>query len=440
MLRSTFPASSTPSPRLGCQVKPFLKSPRGRRGARGASEPRHARQAVTLIELMIVVVIMVMLLSVAIPLIQFGFQGKKVREAARQLNAYAALAKARAAEQNRDVGLYFERTFDNVNESLTVFLAEVPPPYAGDLAGARAFVRRNPNLPAPYQGRWEIVFDMASCATLRASRATMQIGDHHLIRFNHRGVLYPFTRVQVTNNSTADTDVFIIESLPTGQPPMGCWLQYDGGWGVFNNDDDGDTFVDELDEMGWPINNNPAPADAINTMNNQGDYPVGLPFQVFREPRRLTAAPLEMPGGTAVDLSYSGMGAAGVDFDVWRPSPQFMQAGPVIVMFSPAGNVSRVYSQGTFTEPTGSIHFLIGRNDRIQRIMGNTNSTSNVNPRDGNDLNIEDPDSLWVSFGPITGTVTTAENGWDPTVSALLAIPTARQFARSAQSVGGRGG
>lgn len=416
-------------------------SDRSRRARRGAR--RSARPAVTLVELLIVVVIMVLLLSVAIPLIQFGFQGKKVREAARQLNAFAALAKARAAEQNRDVGLYFERTPGNVNQCLTVYLAEVPPPYAGDMTGARAFVRRNPNLPAPYQGRWEIIFDLGSCVSLRGARSTMALGDRHLIRFNHRGVLYPFTRVQTSNNSTADTDVFIIESLPTGQPPLGGWLQFpDGGWGIGGQDDDGDMLVDEQDEMGWPIvPSNTPPMDALNSMSSQGDFPVGLPFQIFREPRRLTAAPLEMPNGTAIDLSYSGMGAAGTNFDAWRIAPQYTDGTPVVVMFSPAGNVSRVYTNGTSVDPPGTIHFMIGRNEQIQTIVGGVLGTAGPNPRDGADRNIEDPDNLWVSFGPITGSTTTAENGWDNAMAGtVLAIPTARQFARSAQSVGGRGG
>ena len=58
-------------------------------------------RGMTLVELMMVISIMTILMAVAIPLIRPAFQDRQLREASRQINAFFAGAKARAAETGR---------------------------------------------------------------------------------------------------------------------------------------------------------------------------------------------------------------------------------------------------------------------------------------------------------------------------------------------------
>ncbi len=392
------------------------------------------RRGLTLIELLMVVVIMVMVVSVAIPLVNYNFGEKKLRESARALNAYFALAKSLAAERNRQVGVMFERTAGSLNQCLTMYLVEVPQPYSGDLYDARCFVRKNPNLTG-YATQYEVVFD-TKCATLLMSRALIAADDTFLIRFNYKGAVYPVRRHQVSGGAAA-TDKFVLQ-VPVTVP--GCWLPYDyntmtgtydfstRGWGISGQDDDMNGLTDDTAEQGIPgYPSNIPPADA-------SDFPVGLPFQIYLSPKRTQAQPIELPVGVAVDLAWSGMGASGAEFDAWSTgNGQLPMTGPVIVMFTPGGQVERIYpGNGSFFQPTSTVHFLVASPETIQPLQAGVPNVT-PNPRSA-DLNLQSPSHLWISVGPVNSSVTTAEVFYDPTAYSL---DTCRQFARTAQSKGG---
>lgn len=421
------------------------------------------RRGLTLVELLIVIAIIMVLLSVAVPLISVGLQGKKVREASRQLNAFVALAKARAAERNRPVGIYFERTPGNLNQVLTVYLAEVQPPYVGDSTDAKCYIRRNPNLPAPDAGSWELVFEQSTSTMLRNTRNILGVNEIAQVRFRPSGPMTVFVRKADPGSPNApDKDYYLVLSFPGGMPPLGSWRDTDGGWGRGGfNDGMAYSFAqDSIDEMGWPafpgMGITP-PNDAYDTMTQKGDMPVGLSYWMFRRPKKLSAAPLEMPPGTAIDLSLSGISSSGVEFDAWRPTinpnpPPFPDGRDIIVLFSPGGGVASLYSGGVASDPLGTMHFLVGRHEQIQPLDALT-PCAPINPK-VSDGNYVDPESLWVSIGPITGHVTTTEiyvprdgvdNDSDGEVDELdelfaISMSVKRTVARTAQSMGGRGG
>lgn len=399
-------------------------------GRYSSSRPR----GLTLIELLMVIVIMVMVVSVALPLVNYNFGEKKLRESARALNAYFALAKSLAAERNRQVGVMFERTAGSLNQCITMYLVEVPQPYSGDLYDARCYVRRNPSL-SGYATQYEVVFD-TKCATMLASRALVAANDTFLIRFNYKGAVYPVRRHQY-NNGAASTDKFILQQAVT---VPGCWLPYDlntmtgtydfstRGWGISGQDDDGNGFVDDSAEQGFPAYpSNTPPLDA-------SDFPVGLPFQIYLSPKRTQAQPIELPVGVAIDLAWSGMGAGGAEFDAWSTGVnQLPMTGPVIVLFTPGGQVERIYpGNGSFFQPTSTVHFLVASPETIQPLQAGTLNTT-PNPKSA-DLNLQSPSHLWISVGPVNSSVTTAEVLYDPNAYSL---DVCRQFARTAQSKGG---
>jgi len=415
-----------------------------RRGLKSNGSSRLARRSgVTLVEIMIVVVILVLVASVAIPAVRFNFEDKKVRETARQLNAYFAGAKAQAAERNRQVAVWLERTPGNLNQVISVYSAEVPLPYSGDLIDSRAYVRKNPGLnPLVVGSQWEVVFDVSpviKSGMLTHSRTLVGLNETFLIRFNYKGAVYIVKRVALAANQPPQQDLFVFQNpIPSPMPIPGCWLPFDPngmggwnfgatGWGQTGVDDDSDGLIDEIDEQGAPVSSNPPPLDAA-------DFPVGLAFQIYLNPKRTSAAPLDFANGVAVDLAWSGMSASGTDFDSWKGgAPLTPDASPVIIVFTPGGQVERIYHNGSFTVPNGTIHLLVGKPETIQPLSAGAANAA-INPRDAADLNMQDQKHLWISITPQNGNVTTAENFYDP---AQYTVDMCRYYARSGQAKGG---
>jgi prepilin-type N-terminal cleavage/methylation domain-containing protein len=166
------------------------------------SSPSHAfRRAVTLVELLIVVAVLAILLGAALTMLRPVMKDMKVREAARMVNAYLAGAQARAAELNRPVGVYIERFENKPGASFQLFMADSPPPYAGDSVTSRARLPGDANS-ATFVG------ENALLATLCSS------GDY--IRFDYKGPYYLLTSV---SGGSATFDLGGYPAPPKGEVP-----------------------------------------------------------------------------------------------------------------------------------------------------------------------------------------------------------------------------
>ncbi len=305
------------------------------------------RPGMTLVELLMVLVIVVILLAVIAPIMRMGTQDRRLREAARQVNGYCAGAQARAAERGRPVFVKMDR---NSNAALTLSLAEVPPPYTGDVTDALV-TSIDPN-----GANWTVNFGGGHVSQL-VTRKLVVGNNGERIRFNFQGHLYPIV-------SATETTVVIGNALASGV------------------------------------------ASGVPPVIPSGAK--GASFQIYRAPVPTSAAPLTLPAGTAIDLSSSGSGLGGTQF-----SQAATDTTPVLVGFSPTGGVSGVlYTGGTITAE--AVHLLVGRNDKL------------------GSGNLQDPNAIWISVNPTTGIVTTTDNFPSATVA------TARQYANSAQNLGGR--
>lgn len=136
------------------------------------------RAGMTLTELLVVVAVMVILIGTAVPMMRNGLEERKLREASRQLNTAFTLAKGIAAETGRPCGVYINtlQLPGPVSLAGEVFLAETPPPYAGDIVGATTVVS-------------------GTTATFDANSASLKslVRKYDSVRFDYKGPRYLIT-------------------------------------------------------------------------------------------------------------------------------------------------------------------------------------------------------------------------------------------------------
>jgi prepilin-type N-terminal cleavage/methylation domain-containing protein len=374
---------------LGAAVSfrvPLAPPVRIRRGLAALAKPvaldeGSRRRGVTLLELLIVMTIMLMITAAAIPVILPATQNRRMREAARLTSSYISGARSRAIESGRPVGVMIER-FNGLPYALNLSYCEVPPPYAGDTLSSRITVAAG-----------GITGFVPSSDILWQN--VVRVGD--LVQLDYKGPLYviaPFSGL--TPGATLTS-----ANLPTTTTPWTLLL---------------------------PSGATPLLPTAYGA--------VGVPYQIFRQPVRSSAAPMQLPEGVVVDLINSGVTTSGVFPTTFVAPINWLTTPPVpwnaIITFAPSGRVDFVTlgTAGTLTRPTGPIFLLLGRRD----LMADVSQT-------GNDDNLYDStnttnaylQNFWVTVGYQTGLVTVTENAVNNN-----AVPAARAFAQQSQSLGGR--
>ncbi|MDA1054178.1 MAG: hypothetical protein O3C40_27340 [Planctomycetota bacterium] len=338
------------------------------------------RGGVTLVELLVVVTIAVMLVATAVPLMKPAMKDGQLREAARQINAVFAVAKSRGIHHGRGAGVMIQRSQPGSNAAFELFIAETPPPYAGDIIGAVATLKDYKDTAgnSTPDGNFETAeFLDGNSATLAK---LVQVGD--LVQFNYQGPWYEITAV-------AETPVMLVRFQPKS-----------------------------ASSNAWP--------SATAT----------VPYKIARHPRKSSGAPLQFSGGVVIDLEYSGIGASGQQFNAaltnnTTASPPILNNQPILIMFNGSGALSRIYGSailvstspatyaipGNGVAPTGTVHLLVGRFEQTGALAEVTN--------------LQDPKNVWISIGDRTGTVTSAAN------LTASSVAEARELARSGQSMGG---
>jgi len=387
----------------------MLKSHKLRPALRDRSGRCASRGGYTLTELLVVVTILVMLVATALPVARKVMEGNRTREASRMLQAYFAMAKARAVQTGRPCGLFFPFPSPplGVNDPSTsswgptqfsqywpvrhvtqVFLAEIPPPYAG--------------------------------STTQTAATVVQVGSaHYLALLTNRSATTP-----------DPTEMTYLQSLlnPHGEVFL-VRFDYKEPWYRFTYDPTG-TFPSVFIYGG--------PVAGLNTPPGYGSTSIrgGYPFQVLRAPRPVGNA-LELPRGTCIDMTYSGIGATGSSF--LRGVTIGSMAAGLTVLFTPQGGVDTMYINGVpSTPPESSLFFLVGKTEKAGDPHDPTNPISGpwrpsvfANP---DESNLADPDSLWVVVSRGNGQVLTTENL--PLASAASSYVTYLQSARQAALAG----
>ena len=389
---------------------------------------QQSTRAMTMIELLVVITIIMVLTAVMIPTIRYQNRNRALREAERQLNAFIGSAQARAQQLGRPVGIWIERVDDGdtmvrANHSVSVYLAEVPLPYSGNLRNS--FVKisgtgvLNFHLPiiTGYDSNTGLPI-YAYDTILRPTNPNNHLikpGDSFKIQFNYRGPYYDAVRngnnYQLSNNQRHGR-------LPTA---------------------------------------------------NVGSSS-GVPYQIHRLPKKSFLPPLNLPAGAVIDLSVSGMsanqgdgrgldgewGVANVDDDLNDVLDDISEAGypgsddfcgnefltntanghrPVIIMFQPSGGIKSVIFDGNSPfRPHGWVHLLVGRQNQVFP----TNQFLDEETEKGN---IMDMNNRWLSINHRTGSIVSENvdsiarfirSSSDPsTLTIFEKIAAARQLVRS---------
>lgn len=385
------------------------------------------RRGLTLTELLVVVAILVAVTAILAPLLTSSMEGREVREAARQVNAYFQQARARAKELGRPVGVVIRRSEaadPNFDFGYQLSLAEEPPPYKGlsSLARARVLAQSEPTQ------RTALISDPGT--GIVALRKFVQPNDQ--IRFNLRGDRYRVLRVRPATSTQIDAN--------EANPPF--------------------AFQVVFETVGkQPIN--------FATLNS-------VQFEVFRRPRSTSSTPLELPNGAALVMNLSGVGmdyvseALAVNGDSqldgvespWASSPRQQYIGllefgrpgaemnaayannPLTIMFNPNGGIDRIYRILPNANLVVDNTYLLARpkrpQDKVYLFVGKSGVDRWTNLNDGS--------NLWITIDPQTGLVSTAPNdlpqgslaSTTTPLERLRAVASSRQIAATGQSLGGQ--
>jgi prepilin-type N-terminal cleavage/methylation domain-containing protein len=339
------------------------------------------RSAYTLIELLVVVVILVTLIAITLPLAKKVMEDSYTREASRQLSSFFAQAKIQAVRTGRPWGLYMQcelpvgvPTTSTLRQVTKVYLAEVQAPYSGATLGARGGIYNVNNvrqfLIVDLNGQQDLAEMNYLCSAGNPANPSPLLSDGEtcLVRFDYKGEWYRCQR--------SGTQLLYLGSLHGLQSGTNPFYPIPPGF-----------------------NDNVAP------------YEIARPFQILRGPRRV-GNPLELTSGTCIDVAYCGIGPSGSGFPP-DSGATISNVQALTVMFTAAGGVEGVYVNTSPCTPQGTVHFLVGRVEKVTDPLGDfdpAEPTFDRNMFDPANSNLADPTSLWVSVSRSTGTVTTSEN------------------------------
>lgn len=399
-------------------------------------------KGMTLIELLIVIAIIVLLASVTLPSLKTILKDRKTSSAATQIRAYLESAKARGIAKNRDVAVVIERMplepledeaskYIHRNTAVRLSMADVLPPYRGDLnysvvnlsAAPSSIAGYNPQPPPPLgqPAPWlnEITIDLNANPT---ARYFLNLGDE--IAFDDQSHRFEIVQITPFPIQASDTSATIV-----------IWNQ--------------------------PPYNNPPPSRK-GTMPIHPVVPLVAGdhrFRIYSKPRRLFSKTLDLPKGTCIDLSLSGVGPNGRGFSTEMihdvpnlDAPATPQPAaffkPIYVVFNSRGTVSCLYGNAAGAStmdrylPLGNIYLMVGRTDQVFRFANAgdptqdlSNLSNGVSPNDPFINNLADSSAYWVKIAPNSGQISTAPN-LDPRSSGAVGIRNLLNFSRGLSSGG----
>jgi hypothetical protein len=372
--------------------------------------------------------------------------GRQVREGARMVNVFINSARNRAVQLGRPAGVWLDRFNGNNEACMSLAFAAVPPPYSGDYTDSalEAFI-----IPTAYgqdalPGRQyylnvvvasSLTYPRTGTTPTRPETWSMADGSQKFVRpgdllqMNLQGEPYrlfsdsdlggPFWVIAVGVNNT------YLVSGKTRVGPSGPWASnYFGASHRY--------YISWFNDLGVPTTPYVTPGSTAT------HFGTPVPYQIKRQPMRMSAGSMQLPESVCIDLNFSGTIDNTINYNGgFRPfHPRFNPSDssvppspyqgtaydptdqtPVIIMFNPMGSIEQMYCrwwiQGTNASNSpyvwrgdytlSPVNLLVGQMAKVPNFGGTTNTTQLLT------TNAADPANVWVTIHPTTGEVTSNE-------------------------------
>ncbi|MEM1228633.1 MAG: prepilin-type N-terminal cleavage/methylation domain-containing protein [Planctomycetota bacterium] len=413
------------------------------------------RRGLTLVELMVAIAVISVLAGIALPAVKNTLNEQKVSRAASLVQAAIEEGRARSIAQGGGGGIIIDRVgTKNIAQrcsSIRIRFANSQRNYRGFGTGSSAHYaylpdglsigvedservfsnnelllnangpdRLNPSGAAsPGNANYDfhlVLFNISAAELQRSADDIQSRSVPTLINLGDKILLgdagYPLVIQQISRLST------------TAPPPVSFWV---GPTGVL---------------PGYPTGYVVAEATSIEPNTNLRRFHQSeVTYSIERQPRPAIAMPIELPEGTAIDLTSSGMGGSGNQFSPMAAAGNYLDttlppfavdADPAVVappvagelnyrelyiLFGSRGEVSKlITASGAGNDPTltelpvtGDIHLLVGRAGEVK-----TDPNEQLEDQDANWLTDEskdgttpllNPESVWITIKARTGEV-----------------------------------
>ena len=373
------------------------------------SATHQGHRGLTLVELLVTITIMGLVIAISIPVVKPMMATNKVKNGADLVAGFLAQARNRAMEENRPVGVTFERILNYEYVAAGDPPTKVTYPYNG-----ACVVMRQVAEPKPLSGFVKDVRVTVDCSGGAAGRILF-----HTWLWDGTAGIWKWD-----TNSTEESywDKLVEDGDQVQFDAQGPKYTISKSTGFYINPG-----LAENSNLPWPV------------------YTIDNPvlFKVFRKPQPGKVAPtmvspVMLPEGIVVDLDSSGMdnricdakrkivGHGGSDWTA--VGDDFCAAGPndtnsVTIMFSPVGDVDKVYYSKLDTTgvvaglpelvreiPAGPIFLNIGIWERAgfwaQDASSDWHISNDYLPEEAQfSRNYHDLNNYWVTIFPQNGTV-----------------------------------
>ena len=359
------------------------------------ADPHHG---LTLVELMVAILVLSILAGVSLPSVKNSLREQKVSRAASLLKSAIDEGRSRAIASGGG-GIIIDRTgTDSIEErcqSTRVRFATVPPAYSGDFGIGRATIEVN-NAGTPADPTDDTVF----------------------LRFANADAPQMVRAQDDIANGIQPTLINIGDVIRMGDAGLPLTIEGIRTATAYPNE----IIVDVVREF---------PNQDLNRFDGRAEQ-----YSIMRSPKPSIAMPIDLPKGSVIDLTASGIGRFGNEFSPFQIAGNYLDesAYPFVaptgadmssvwVLFGERGSISRITlttTDGSSVEVpvTGDVHLLVGRGGQIKTLPSEQLEDDDEEPlldsaKDGK-TPLLDVDSVWVTIKARTGEVLTSP--WtDPT-------------------------
>lgn len=404
------------------------------------------RTGLTLVELMVALAVISILASIALPAVKNTLKEQKLPRAASVLQSAIEEGRARSIGSGGGGGIIIDRVgVDSLaqrSQSIRIRMASSPRPYTGDGGRSTCYVGIQPVTPAgPVNDIVTLWFPPSAAQMVRSAQDIL--------------------------NATAPTETLInpgdLVQLGDAALPVSIeGMRFGTNVGDRNLARLTNAEIPDADIANWVRVQVLRPEENLDLTRFAGK---AVSYSISRRPRPAISMPIQLPEGSAIDLTASGIGRVGnefspmaVNFNYTNPSIAPFGSTPldyqsVWILFGSRGEISRIRAAQIVSgiptlvdlPVTGDVHFLVGRAGDVKTQpegqLEDSDPNFEADEADDGTTPLLSNESIWVTIKARSGEVVTSP--WtDPTddtinlVPAVAVVNDANQQARIRTVIG----